>query len=116
MTVEVLFEYLGYRCIICTHKSKICEEVKRHLQTSGVDHNPRVVIASLSPQSASSDTVYFLQRWNPKWESFVNVESLNDIKKEDRLTVVKALSNPEVSYFYRPGRAIAHYTFHKLYR
>ena len=98
---EVLFEYHGYRSVICTHRSKICQEVERHFETSGADHNPRVVTVSspLQPDDSNHDTssskVYFLQRWNPKWGSFVNVESVDDIKSEDRLSVVKVLSDSE---------------------
>lgn len=76
--------------------------MERHLKTSGADENPRVVIATLPPQPSSSTdvtrapSIYFLQRWIPKWRSFVNVESVNNIKREDRLTVAEALSNSEV--------------------
>lgn len=96
MTVEVLFEYHGYRSIICIHKSKLCQEVERHLETSGADYNPRVVTLSLSPQDASSGKFIFCKDGTLNRDRLITLNHWM-ISKKDRLSTVKALSDPEVS-------------------
>ena len=99
MGIEVLFKYRGYKSVISAPKHKICGEVEHHLKISKSTVNPRVVLSgtaataslcsaefSMSGPSSGFD-LYFLQRWNPKWDTYVNVSAVNEIKDCDWLTV-----------------------------
>ena len=97
--IEVLFEYFKHRSIICCKNDDICQQVERHLAIAGRLEEPRVVILSSnrihceSRSSTNEIHEFFLQKWVPKWGCFVNVESLNEISGDDRLTVVARSSS-----------------------
>ena len=93
--IEVLFEYLEYRTIICCKRNDICEEVEHHLALAGQLNERRVIVLSRSKPKTQPNNGYILQKWVPRWGCFVNVESVNDINAEDRITVAKL--NSEIS-------------------
>jgi len=103
MKTEVLFKYKGYRSVIYAHKSLICGEVERHLELSKATVNPRVICSSSVhnvnslPGSSSGFNLFFLQRWSPKWNTYINVKDEREIEDSDWLTVTKELS--ETSMF-----------------
>lgn len=86
--IEVLFEYSEYRSVICCERSNICEEVEHHLALAGQLNEARVIVLSRNNANTHLNG-YFLQKWSPKWGCFVNLDSLNEISGEDRLTVAK---------------------------
>ena len=64
--------------------SSICERVQAELMCLGV---PEAVVAPYDQLPPGEG--FILQRWIAKWNSFVNVQSVYEIKDEDRLTVVR---------------------------
>ena len=92
--VEVLFEYLEYRAIICCRRNNICDEVEHHLALAGLN-GTRVVVLS---QPNTHLNGYFFAKVGSQMGVLVNVHSVNDINAEDRITVAKF--NLEVSWLY----------------
>ena len=92
--VEVLFEYKGSRRVLCFEVSTVCDRVEQELRDLGVTE-PNV---NLSAGLAESDnhSSFFLQKWCSKWEAFINVESIDEIHGNDRLTVVRKPSSSPV--------------------
>ena len=82
--VSVLFEFKGSKKELILSVSSICERVQEELMCLGV---PEAVVAPYDQLPPGEG--FILQRWIAKWNSFVNVQSVYEIKDEDRLTVVR---------------------------
>ena len=99
MGIEVLFKYKGYKSVInAAHRNQICGQVECHLVLSKATVNPKVICtasvcsADLLSGSSSGFNLFFLQRWSPEWDTYINVEELNEIDNCDWLTVTRELS------------------------
>jgi len=90
--IEVLFEFKENRNIICCKPSRICEEAELQISiVSGVDCSPlKVFVLSSSRRRSVPGPYYLLQRWAPKWKCYINIDSVKQIKSDDRLSVVTA--------------------------
>ena len=94
--IEVFFEFNESRTIICCERSRISETVE--LQIShilGVD-SPKVFFLTSNGRRSTTTPYYLLQRWVNKWKSFIKVDSLEQVKNEDRLSVVLVNKENEV--------------------
>jgi len=100
--VEVLFEYKDSRKVLYLHPSQACECVQEELRCMGLTN--AVVTLSVLPETTDC---YFLQKWDSKWKTFVDVDSTDQVGESDRLSVVHnpALECNEVtvSYLYLCG-------------
>ena len=46
-------------------------------------------------QSSSTAPVYILQRWSERWKAFIDVESINEIKDGDKVSIIsKPVGSP----------------------
>ena len=93
LMIEVLFEY---KAIIQSKVTKICRQVERHLSDNIGLNDPRVFTLSSKGRSTITD-YYLLQRWMSSWKTFVNVDSSEQLKNMDRITVyqVSAVSSSD---------------------
>ena len=96
LMIEVLFEYKEYKAIIQSKVTKICRQVERHLSDNIGLNDPRVFTLSSKGRSTITD-YYLLQRWMSSWKTFVNVDSSEQLKNMDRITVcqVSAVSSSD---------------------
>ena len=82
--VDVLFEFGGSRREVNLNVANVCgalvEELKRH----GIS-NP--VVTCLSSRASSGD--FFLQKWDKKWQDYVDVQYPTELNRGDKITVVK---------------------------
>ena len=81
MEVNVLFEYKGSKRVITCKTSELIGRICSELLTHGVSN------ASIGC-AGTSTKMFILQRFTPQWNSFVDVNKIDDILKGDRLTVV----------------------------
>ena len=99
--LKVLFEYQGHRSILKCKRSKILEDIGKGL--ADLTH------IGLDPQTSASESVievhtlqsrrrvlgkpkpgvkcYLLQRYVKDWKTFINIDSIEQIKNLDTLTV-----------------------------
>ena len=92
-TLEVLFEYKGSRKELLLPVSTVCDRIEQELQGLGVSG----ATVTLSPGLAKAqDNSFFLQRWCSKWGAFVNIDSVYELRGDDRLTVVRRLTSSPV--------------------
>ena len=85
----MVFEYVGSRRpLFVTRNGGLCNAIERELEKLGCIE-PDVHLSALKPPSHQS---FLLQRWSTTWNVFVDVESIDDVEDQDRLTVVRAPS------------------------
>ena len=87
--VEVLFVYKGSRRALFFQVSAVCDRVEQELQDLGVNEPTVNLSAGLAKPENKNLNCFFLQRWCHKWETFINVENVQEIYSNDRLTVVR---------------------------
>ena len=93
--VEVLFEYKGSRKVLCFQVSSVCDRVEQELRDLGVTEPNVNLSAGLAKPDSENPNCFFLQKWCRKWGAFINVENIDEIHGDDRLTVVrKPTSSP----------------------
>ena len=86
--LEILFEFKESRSIICCERPEISDEVELKMsRILGVDTRPRVFVLASRARRYTTAPYYLLQRWVEKWKCYINVDSLEQIKSEDRLSV-----------------------------
>jgi len=89
--MEVLFEYHGIRTILNCKRSKIAENIENNLaelaalpQTSATESALEIhtlqSIRTVRGKSKSGGTKYLLQRFVKEWNTFINVDSMEQIK------------------------------------
>ena len=90
--IQVLLEYGGSRRPLLVSKSgSMCNVIERELEKLGCIEPSVHVSAGMVAMNAPGG-LFLLQRWSTTWNSFVDVESVDDIETQDRLTVVRAPS------------------------
>lgn len=92
--IDVLFEFEGSRREVNVNVANVCnclvEELKRH----GIS-NP--VVTCLSSRANSGD--FFLQKWDKKWQEYIDVQYPTELNRGDKITVVKKQeSSPKVPH------------------
>ena len=113
--MEVLFEYQGHRSVVKCKHSRLLEYLERDL-SQFVGLSPQTALMKPSMQDRASvytlqsmrkggggkrpaRTTYLLQRHVKDWETFVNVDNIDQVKNRDRLTVVQTnTSSPSSSH------------------
>ena len=95
--VEVLFEFGGSRKELFLRPSTACERIQEEIRCLGYTK----AVVNLSVLCSKEDD-FLLQRWCKKWDTFVDVECVEQIVNKDRLTVVRnpvshAVSSPQVT-------------------
>ena len=94
--VQVLFEYKESRRQLTVSPAAICEVVAEELGKFGYAA-PVVKLSGPESESISqSRSEYLLQRWSQRWDAFVDVERVEDIKSRDRITVIPKPSYSQV--------------------
>ena len=103
--IEILFEYQGHRSILKCKRSKILENIEKSL----VD----LQLGGLLPQSSASPEptaikvhtlqssrrvrgkpgkkYYLLQRYVKDWSAFINVDSIEQVRNRDTLTIAQTV-------------------------
>ena len=97
--VEVLFEYQGHRSVVKCKRSRLLEYLERDL-SQFVGLSPQTALMKPSMQDRASvytlqsmrkggggkrpaRTTYLLQRHVKDWETFVNVDNIDQVKNRD---------------------------------
>ena len=96
--MEVLLEYKASRrqLAVADHDS-VCDVLASVLRNAGWQGQLMFGAPETSTASAqlSSPSVYILQRWTERWNTFVDVENVMEVKDGDRLTVnLKPVGSP----------------------
>ena len=96
--IEVLFEYKDenyddYRAVVRAKANEICHEIQQHMKTHLALKDPKVFCLCSKGRCTGQDH-FILQHWMRDWKTFVNVDSMEQIKNGDRIAVcqVSALS------------------------
>ena len=88
MAMEVLLEIGGSRKELSVDKGDVVFAVEEELGQLGMDGILAYFSCVRGEEHRTDKRVYILQRWAEKWESFVDVTDVEQIKDGDRLTVV----------------------------
>ena len=80
--LEVLFEYSGSRIVVITELTLLVEAIESELSKLGVE-----AVVCLSNTGIEGENVMLLQRFDNKWQAFLNVEELEEITNGDKITV-----------------------------
>ncbi len=76
-TVQFLFDFKGSRRELELNRSSICSGIEQELSTFG--HTNVLVCLCCPEENEVSKDVFLLQRWSPKWQTFVDVSTTEDI-------------------------------------
>lgn len=114
--IEVLLEFKGNRTIICCEHSRIPEKVEQQISQVLGEESPDVFVLGSSGRRSTTTPYYLLQRWVTKWKSYINVDSLEQIKSEDRITVVLANKAESVEVCSYSDDACMHYQIQLLHK
>jgi hypothetical protein len=79
--IEVLFEYERSKTMLKCTRSEIKGNIQAKLETLG--HYPKA-----ASSSEASDDNFILQKFSKKWDTFVDVDSLDSVVTGDRLSVI----------------------------
>ncbi len=93
-TLEVLFEYLGSRKVLQYHTQSpisLCRKVEGELHKLGI-------VGVVAPELQANSADFILQRFNKKWNAFINVDTISQIIMGDKLTVVQKPVSPKVCW------------------
>ena len=93
MSMEVLLEIRGSRKELSVDKDNVIFVVEEELGQLGMDGILAYFSCVRGEQYRTDKHVYILQRWAEKWENFVDVTDVEQIKDGDRLTVVQQSTN-----------------------
>ena len=85
--IEVLFEFKEIRTIICCERVRIPEQVEQQISRIAGIESPKVFVLASRGRKSTTTQYYLLQRWVNKWKSYINVDSLEQLRNEDRLSV-----------------------------
>lgn len=90
LPLEVLFEFSGSRKVLTvTSLTSLCEKVEGELLKFGVFGT----VSPLSQVKQEGGQAFFLQRYDAKWETFVNVDNIDQVIQGDKVTVVSKPCN-----------------------
>ena len=71
--MEVLLEYKGSKRVIKCANTELCDRVQSDLRALG---NPNAHVYLAGHQLAPSSNDFILQRFETKWNSFVNIKNV----------------------------------------
>ena len=95
--IQILLEYGGSRRpLSVTPDGSLCNVIERELEKLGCPH-PTVQISAVEVSASEASSTFLLQRWSTTWNAFVDVETIEDIENQDRLTVARAPSSQQVA-------------------
>ena len=83
--IELLLEVGASRRIIKATRENLVLALERELGNVGLDG-----VLALSPSTSenTSKTIFVLQRWTDRWNTFVDVTDESQLKDGDKLTLV----------------------------
>ena len=84
--IQLLFEYRESKRCLRVNRSNVCETIEKELSRFG----QTVSKVSLSEDCGSSNSL-LLQKWCTAWDTYVDVETVDDVDDKDRVTVVRLL-------------------------
>ena len=101
--IEILFQYQGHRSIVKCKRSKILENIEKSLvdlvglpQSSA---SPETAIKVHTLQSSrrvrgkpAGKKYYLLQRYVKDWSAFINVDSIEQVRNRDTLTIARTVA------------------------
>ncbi len=92
--IDILFGYKGSRKDCKATHSTLCMCIQQQLHSFG--ESDSVVLSGSCPEPESSNQeIFLLQKWSAKWNTFVNVDRVEEINDQDRVSVTrKPLSPP----------------------
>ena len=94
--VQVLFEYKDSRRQLTLLPTAVCEVIGEEMMKFGYV-TPIVKLSTSERASVSHADEYLLQRWSQRWNTFVDVQNVDEIYDHDRLTVIpKPVCSPQV--------------------
>ena len=85
--IEILFEYKLSKTTINCKKKELIERLTTRLGVLGVP-NAVISLAHKASSSAADENKFILQRYNKKWDTFVDIDKIEAISDGDRLSVV----------------------------
>lgn len=91
--VTVLFEFKGSRTELDITPSNICTAIEEELGQMGFGG----AVVTLSSKICDGPDHFFIQRWCKKWDAFVNLNHIRELKERDKITVTPNPSNPSSS-------------------
>ena len=87
--LTILFEFQGSRKELSIFPCDICNRLEEELRQMGIGG----AIVTLDDKIRESPEHYFIQRWCIKWNNFVNINHVEQIKEYDKITVVPNIQN-----------------------
>ena len=105
--MQFLFQHQGHRGILKCERSKILENVRETLHDlGGLPHSSSTSASAIEVHTLQSNrkaavlrkqaecgnkSYYLLQRYVEEWKTFINVDSLEQLKNRDTLTVAETV-------------------------
>ena len=90
--IEVLFEWQEYRNIIKSKRSQLLDKITENLACVAGQSDVQVHTLQSSrkgtPRGKQKKSQYLLQRYINDWKTHVNVDSIDQVKNRDCLTIM----------------------------
>ena len=100
--IEILFEYQGHRSILKCKRSKILESIEKSLvDLVGLPQSSASPVTAVKVHTLQSSRrvrgkpgkkYYLLQRYVKDWSAFINVDSLEQVRNRDTLTIAQTVA------------------------
>ena len=97
--IDVLFQFKGSSKVLTLSPHDACPYIQQELRNMGFEG----AVVTLSSKVSVEPNHFFLQKWSRKWETFVDVETIQQIAQDDKLTVVPNPVGPVVPKSEGPG-------------
>ena len=95
--IDILLDYKGSRKDCKATHSTLCMCIQQQLHSFG-ESDPVVLSGSCPEPESSNQEIFLLQKWSAKWNTFVNVDRVEEINDQDRVSVTrKPLSRKPLS-------------------
>lgn len=87
--LEILFEWQAYRSIIISKRSQLLERLTEVLASfSGKREIQIHTLQTSRKPSKGKQGIFLLQRYVSNWKTYVNVDSIDQVKNRDSLTII----------------------------
>ncbi len=90
--IDILFDYKGSRKDCKATHSTLCKSIEHQLRSFGeCDPDPLVLSGCCPEPEAKVDqqAIFLLQKWSVKWNAYVNVDRVEEINDQDRVSVTR---------------------------
>lgn len=87
--IEVLFEWREHRSIIKSKRSQLLDKVTDNFICLAGQSDVQVHTLKSSRQARGKEKKYLLQRYVQEWKAYINLDTIEQVKNRDCVTIVQ---------------------------